>query len=74
MLCFGGFGSLPLQLKRMEQQPLGDMVAVATLSLTITEAMLQYVFVRAGRGGLGGADYGAVAVDPPLALARWHQF
>ncbi|KAE9172977.1 hypothetical protein PF005_g26472 [Phytophthora fragariae] len=38
------FGSLHLQLNRMEQQPLGDMVAVATLSLTITEATLQYVF------------------------------
>ncbi|KAE8985870.1 hypothetical protein PR003_g23244 [Phytophthora rubi] len=38
------FGSLHLQLNRMEQQPLGDMVAVATLGLTITEATLQFVF------------------------------
>ncbi|KAE8959067.1 hypothetical protein PR003_g31926 [Phytophthora rubi] len=36
------------------------MVAVATLSLTITEAMLQYVFARAGHGGLGRAEYGVV--------------
>ncbi|KAJ8538960.1 hypothetical protein ON010_g12910 [Phytophthora cinnamomi] len=38
------FGSLHLQLKRMEEQPLGAMVATATLSLTITEATLRCVF------------------------------
>lgn len=33
-----------MKLKRLEQQPLGNVVATATLSLTITEATLRYVF------------------------------
>ncbi|KAG1690070.1 hypothetical protein DVH05_028408 [Phytophthora capsici] len=38
------FGSLHLQLKRMEEQPMGALLATASLSLTITEATLRSVF------------------------------
>ncbi|KAG4038630.1 hypothetical protein PC123_g25806 [Phytophthora cactorum] len=38
------FGSLYFQLNQMEMQPFGAMEALATLSLTITEATLRYVF------------------------------
>ncbi|KAL4174193.1 hypothetical protein KRP22_006139 [Phytophthora ramorum] len=38
------FGSLQLHLNRMEQQPCGGMATSASLSLTITQNTLRYVF------------------------------
>ncbi|KAG7392407.1 hypothetical protein PHYPSEUDO_000815 [Phytophthora pseudosyringae] len=65
------FGHLHLQLNRMEQHPLGAMVASATLSLTITEATLRYVFphllVQAKAGADNDEDNGGQAViNSPL--------
>ncbi|KAK1930300.1 bZIP transcription factor 1 [Phytophthora citrophthora] len=64
------FGKLYLHLNKMEQQPQGAMKADATLSFTITEATLRFVFPHLLDGETvheDEQDAGSAAYVPPRA-------
>ncbi|RLN26720.1 hypothetical protein BBJ28_00025169 [Nothophytophthora sp. Chile5] len=50
------FGELHFELKRMETEPSGAMIASATLSVTITETTLRCVFPHLLDPGSGGGE------------------